>query len=275
VVPYVFFVILEWLGGLFCDKVAFVNHSDRLNCVKMGILPEDKAVTIYNALPPEQVARLAGSVISAKAGTDPTNHPAQDLDNTHPDFDSRVGRFGNRPYILVGSTLRFSTQKNIIEVILAACEACALEPRLRFVFIGEGEHYQLCRAIVSSKKLNDRILLPGWDNEISLWLATLDVFVLYSRWEALPFSIIEANYSGLPVIGSAIPSIRELVNDEVGWLVPLDNRPALVRILTALPDQSPTILHKGALARQRIAGLCDYASMVDGYLKLYRSLPGE
>jgi len=275
VVPYVFFVILEWLGGLFCDKVAFVNHSDRLNCVKMGILPEDKAVTIYNALPPEQVARLAGSVISAKAGTDPTNHPAQDLDNTHPDFDSRVGRFGNRPYILVGSTLRFSTQKNIIEVILAACEACALEPRLRFVFVGEGEHYQLCRAIVSSKKLNDRILLPGWDNEISLWLATLDVFVLYSRWEALPFSIIEANYSGLPVIGSAIPSIRELVNDEVGWLVPLDNRPALVRILTALPDQSAAILHKGALARQRIAGLCDYASMVDGYLKLYRSLPGE
>ncbi|HPN41718.1 MAG TPA: glycosyltransferase, partial [Candidatus Cloacimonadota bacterium] len=173
--------------------------------------------------------------------------------------------------IMVGSTLRFSTQKNILEVILAACEACALEPRLRFVFIGEGEHFQLCKAIVSSKGLNERILLPGWDSDVSIWLSQMDVFMLYSRWEALPFSIIEANFSGLPVIGSSIPSIKELVNEEVGWLVPLDDRPALVRTLTSLPHQAGAISQKGHLARQGIGQLCDYQSMVDAYLKLYRS----
>lgn len=267
IVTYLIFVILEWLGGLFCDTVAFVNNSDRLNCVKMGLLPETKAVTIYNALPPEQVIKLMRAKSEAGIGRGGVG-AGEGLR----DFEKAKSANGDVcDSILVGSSLRFSTQKNIIEVILAACEACALEPRLRFVFVGEGEHFQLCKAIVSSKKLNERILLPGWDSDVSLWLAKMDVFMLYSRWEALPFSIIEANFSGLPVIGSSIPSIKELVTEEVGWLVPLNDRPALVRVLTALPHQTGTISQKGLMARERIGRLCSYESMVDAYLKLYRS----
>jgi len=313
---YLLYVVLEWLAGRFCDFVAFVNHSDRLNCVKMGVIPSDKAVTIYNALPSEQVAKLTATFFKTEGQRDrdfrETEEDAEGGNSVISKSDSardplfvktegqRDRDFGGTevlnkdgrsvasnsdstresiPHankdvsgsIMVGSTLRFSTQKNILEVILAACEACALEPRLRFVFIGEGEHFQLCKAIVSSKGLNERILLPGWDSDVSIWLSQMDVFMLYSRWEALPFSIIEANFSGLPVIGSSIPSIKELVNEEVGWLVPLDDRSALVRILTSLPHQAGAISQKGHLARQRIGQLCSYESMVDAYLKLYRS----
>jgi len=277
---YLLYVVLEWLAGRFCDFVAFVNHSDRLNCVKMGVIPSDKAVTIYNALPPEQVAKLTATVFKTEGqrdrdfgGTEVLNKDGRSVASNSDSTRESIPH-ANKDVsgsIMVGSTLRFSTQKNILEVILAACEACALEPRLRFVFIGEGEHFQLCRAIVSSKGLNERILLPGWDSDVSIWLAQMDVFMLYSRWEALPFSIIEANFSGLPVIGSSIPSIKELVNEEVGWLVPLDDRSALVRILTSLPHQAGAISQKGDLARQRIGQLCSYESMVDAYLKLYRS----
>ncbi len=313
---YLLYVVLEWLAGRFCDFVAFVNHSDRLNCVKMGVIPSDKAVTIYNALPSEQVAKLTATFYKTEGQRDrdfrETEEDAEGGNSVISKSDSardplfvktegqRDRDFGGTEVlnkdgrsvasnsdstresipqankdvcgsIMVGSTLRFSTQKNILEVILAACEACALEPRLRFVFIGEGEHFQLCKAIVSSKGLNERILLPGWDSDVSIWLSQMDVFMLYSRWEALPFSIIEANFSGLPVIGSSIPSIKELVNEEVGWLVPLDDRSALVRILTSLPHQAGAISQKGHLARQRIGQLCSYESMVDAYLKLYRS----
>ncbi|HNZ08056.1 MAG TPA: glycosyltransferase, partial [Candidatus Cloacimonadota bacterium] len=67
---YLLYVVLEWLAGRFCDFVAFVNHSDRLNCVKMGVIPSDKAVTIYNALPPEQVAKLTATFYKTEGQRD-------------------------------------------------------------------------------------------------------------------------------------------------------------------------------------------------------------
>jgi hypothetical protein len=41
-----------------------------LNCVKMGVIPSDKAVTIYNALPPEQVAKLTATVFKTEGQRD-------------------------------------------------------------------------------------------------------------------------------------------------------------------------------------------------------------
>ncbi|NLO12369.1 MAG: glycosyltransferase family 4 protein [Candidatus Cloacimonetes bacterium] len=241
---YLFYMGMEWVGGLFGDYIAFVNHSDRLNYIRWRLIPKRKAVTVYNALPDVEIEKLTA--------------PPRSIDK-----DAEI---------LIGSTLRFSTQKNIVEVILAACEACAQQPRLRFVFVGEGEHYALCRSIVSAKKMNERILLPGWDSNVSQWLAKMDVFLLYSRWEALPFSIIEANYSGLPVVGSAIESIMELVNDEVGWVVPLDDRQALVKTLVSLPQDPAQIREKAEKAARRIRELRNYKEMVEGYLELYRSV---
>lgn len=239
------FMALEWLSGLFGHHVAYVNHSNRISSIKRGLIAKAKAVTIYNALPPTLETRLK-SIASNRQTPDPD-------------------------CITIGSTLRFSTQKNIINVILAACDACKLEPRLKFIFVGEGEHFALCRAIISSRKLNHRILLPGWDDDISLWLGKMDVFMLYSRWEALPFSIIEANFSGLPVLGSAIPSIMELVSEDTGWLIPLDDHQALVKTLLKIVQNPEQITHKGNKARNRIAGLCSYQDMVAGYESLYHA----
>ncbi|MDZ4182909.1 MAG: glycosyltransferase, partial [Candidatus Cloacimonadaceae bacterium] len=183
---YKLFIALEWLANRFCHKVVYVNHSDRLRCQKLMLVPAAKATTIYNALPKAITDRLSAIAKARTTANDDT--------------------------ITIGSTMRFSTQKNAVNLISCACHACKEEPRLRFVIIGDGEHLKLCRQIVRSHALNSRILLPGWDAQVTDWLPRFDAFILYSRWEAQPFSIIEAMYSGLPVIGSDIPSIAELID---------------------------------------------------------------
>ncbi|HOH47103.1 MAG TPA: glycosyltransferase, partial [Candidatus Cloacimonadota bacterium] len=119
-------------------------------------------------------------------------------------------------------------------------------------------------------KLEERILLPGWTADVIPRLAAWDVFILYSRWEAMPFSIIEAMHAGLPVIGSDIPSIQELVNPENGYIVPLANPEALVSLLAGLPEIKAELSAKGKQARSFIQSKTSYQAMVEHYLKLYR-----
>ncbi|MGC9361676.1 MAG: glycosyltransferase [Candidatus Syntrophosphaera sp.] len=245
-----FYMTLERLGNLFCHKVVFVNDSDREKCLKLGLLHASKALTINNALPLSQAEKLV--CIADKRQFDP-----------------------GKPDFVIGSTLRFSRQKNVVDLTAAACRACAQEPRLRFILLGEGEYLGLCRRIVSSHSLNGRILLPGWDSDVSKWLGLFDAFILYSRWEAQPFSIIEAMHAGLPVIGSDIPSIRELVDAQSGWLVPLDDIPALVQTLVEICGKPEEAFAKGKQARERITGICDYEKMLESYLELYRAEAGE
>ncbi len=235
-----FYMLMEKLGNRLGDFTVFVNNSDREKCLELGLAEASKAFSIFNAMVPESIPAPADKQRSPDAVT-------------------------------IGSTIRFSEQKNVIALITAACKACHAEPRLRFIILGDGEHYALCRSIVASHRLNESIMLPGWDSEVAPWLALFDAFILYSRWEAMPYSIIEAMQTGLPVIGSAIPSISEFVDAQSGWLVPLYDEPALVSTLLEIARDPGQISIKGKYAREHIATISSYPNMVSAYRKLYEA----
>lgn len=234
-----FFMQMERVGNALGDSTVFVNHSDRERCLKLGLVQPEKAITIYNAMPDVQNQAPIPSKTRSEAG------------------------------ITIGSTIRFSDQKNVISLIIAACRACHREPKLRFIILGDGEHHDLCRSIVASHRLSERIILPGWDSQVQPWLAIFDIFVLYSRWEAMPFSIIEAMHAGLPVIGSEIDSIRELVDDASGWIIPLDDEDALADSFVNIANNPSMMRRKGENALSRIKKLCDYEEMIAAYHRVY------
>jgi len=167
--------------------------------------------------------------------------------------------------------LRFCPQKNVINLITASCNACLQEQKLKFIYLGEGEYYELCKAIIHSYGLDERILLPGWDKNVLPWLKVFNVFVLYSRWEAMPFSIIEAMHSGLPIIVSDLPSLLELVDSQTGYIVPLDNNAELTKTFIEIARDFDTAYRKGKEAAKKIAAICSYEKMVNAYRELYLS----
>ncbi len=244
---YQSFVTIERMIAPLYQRLVFVNNCDRELWLKMGLTHPDKAITINNALSDELRQRLV-------------------------DIASR--RNDNPPKIFtIGSTMRFSPQKNSIQTVTAACHICQKHSNVRFIFAGDGEHLDLCRQIVHSLKVTDRVILPGLVSDIPPLLATFDAFLLYSNWEAQPISIIEAMHSGLPIIGSDIPSIAELVSDDCGWLIRQDNPPLLESKLLALIDLPYSqIREKGNNALSRIRHQCSYQAMADGYLNIYRTL---
>lgn len=235
------YMSLEKLGNSLGHSTVFVNDSDREGMLKLGLIRKEKALSIFNAMPDE-----AGY-------TEPVKKEIQ------PDE------------IIIGSTLRFSRQKNVIRLISAIAKAAKQERRLKFIILGDGEHLSLCQRIVASHRQTDKVILPGWDSDVMPWLKLFDAFILYSRWEAMPFSIIEAMRQKLPVIGSDIPSISELVNEDNGWLVPLDDEDKLIKTLVSLADKRDEIREKGENAYRFIRQKCDYQKMVSSYIQVYES----
>ncbi|MHA7917242.1 glycosyltransferase family 4 protein [Alloalcanivorax xenomutans] len=123
----------------------------------------------------------------------------------------------------------------------------------RAIIVGDGPDRAKVMSEVRAKGLEDRISLPGHLEDVSSVLSSSQIFVLLSRWEGLPLSILEAMRSGLPVVASNVGGVGEAVRDgETGCLVPAED---LGRLCTVLAD-----LLKDPEARRRLGeqGRCLY-----------------
>jgi glycosyltransferase involved in cell wall biosynthesis len=60
-----------------------------------------------------------------------------------------------------------------------------------------------------------------------LYLRAADLFLLTSRWEALPFSIVEAFQAGIPAVAAACSGVVELIDETVGAVVPIGDIEAI------------------------------------------------
>lgn len=96
--------------------------------------------------------------------------------------------------------------------------AIALMPRserekLAVTIVGGGPCYAELAELVNRHQLAHVITLAGESNDVAAFLQKSDVFILTSRDEGLPISLIEACSFGLPIISTAVGSIPELFDD--------------------------------------------------------------
>lgn len=80
--------------------------------------------------------------------------------------------------------------------------------------------------------------------------AQCDVFCLPSWWEAMPFTVMEAQAAGLPVVASDVGDVRDMVLDgETGLIVPPRDDAALTSALGKLLGDESVRLRMGERAR--------------------------
>lgn len=117
-----------------------------------------------------------------------------------------------------------------------------------------------------------RWLRLGHRGDVDSLLRAADVFVLASRREGLPRSVIEALATGVPVVASDIPACRELVDDEVGRLVSVGDVAALARALEEILRDDAGRARMSVAARGRALERHDERSIVAHQLRILRWL---
>ena len=112
---------------------------------------------------------------------------------------------------VVGTACRFTWEKGIDLLLLAASQAVQAEPSLRFIIIGDGPLAGELKESAKTLGLDDYLHFLGFcDNARNLFPA-LDAFVLSSRTEGWPLSIMEAMLLGLPVIAPKVGGVPQMI----------------------------------------------------------------
>lgn len=156
-------------------------------------------------------------------------------------------------------------------MLLAAVAAlpAALAARVRVVLIGEGPRHGALVAQAAALGLADRVRLLGRRDDVPELLAAADLFALTSRSEGLPLAVAEAMACGLPVVGTDVGGMRDVVG-ACGALVPSQDVAALTAALTRLLVDDGLRATLGVAARARAVDQFSLATMAAAYEALYR-----
>lgn len=104
---------------------------------------------------------------------------------------------------VIGHVGRFSEQKNHEYLISLFDEVHKQISNSRLLLVGDGELKQEIVLNVKKMGLEDSVVFAGNVDNAEDYYQAMDVFVLPSKWEGLPFVIVEAQAAGLPCLVSA------------------------------------------------------------------------
>jgi glycosyltransferase involved in cell wall biosynthesis len=110
----------------------------------------------------------------------------------------------------------FSERKGQLKIIEALKEVDPSKlSQIGILFIGEGPDFVSSKELVSRYKLSKHVFFEGIipNDKIPSYLKKSNIFILMSSNEGLPISIIEAMRESLPIIGTSISGVTELVQD--------------------------------------------------------------
>jgi glycosyltransferase involved in cell wall biosynthesis len=154
--------------------------------------------------------------------------------------------------------------------LLSAVESLDPETFSELVIVGDGPDRERVEDELA-RCSPGRLRLLGERADVPALLSDADVFVLASRSEGLPLSVIEAMAAGLPVVASDVGGVRELVRDgETGALVRPGDPAALAAALPPLLADRELRRRLGAAGRERAKALFDVSGFRRAHLELYR-----
>lgn len=130
---------------------------------------------------------------------------------------------------------RFNEQKNhkglleAFRLLLAECPDCRLD------LVGDGELRESMEAYAKELGILERVRFLGSQSNVYPFLHEADIFLLPSKYEGMPMTIIEAMGTGLPVVASAVGGVPDmLIHGESGLLVsgePEETARALIQLV--------------------------------------------
>jgi glycosyltransferase involved in cell wall biosynthesis len=239
---------LETLCGMFCHHIIVVAPEELSYALQQKLAAVEKLCLIYNGIEPPDLSNFQRDRQSIR----------QDLNLAD---DTR----------LIGSIGRLSYQKDpllFVELAARRAEKYSLAEE-QYVMVGEGDLAEQIKSLVEQYKLVDRVHLLGFRSDIDTILAALDIYVMHSRYEGMPYALLEAMGHALPIICTKVWGVTELLQDggiltDIGDLDGLDM--ALDRLLNK--DEREQM---GQANRRRLEQEYSFQKMLNTVVSIYSS----
>ena len=175
--------------------------------------------------------------------------------------------------VIFGAVGRMSAVKNQQLLVRAFALARATHPNIRLRFLGGGvAEVPKLAELAAELGVSDVIEFCSFTHDVSQFLSEIDVFVLPSKSEGLPISLLEAIAAGLPSIATDVGGVRNVIEATSGGRVcPSDDPEAMSEAMRAMIDDEGRYSATGA-ARLAVVTHYSVTRMADDYERLYRTL---
>jgi glycosyltransferase involved in cell wall biosynthesis len=181
---------------------------------------------------------------------------------------SPAGTRDRRRHVLVVANLR--PEKGYDVLIDAAALVLQRYPDAHFHCVGTGPELPALERRMAERGVMHAFTILGSRDDVPARLAAADIFVLPSRTESMPNSVLEAMAAGLPVVASAVGGVPEIIRDEhTGLLCVPGDAPALAERLCRLMADPDLANRLGDAARRETHACYSFDRMVDAFDSLY------
>jgi glycosyltransferase involved in cell wall biosynthesis len=229
----------ERLAGGLDSWIIAVSERDRQLALQHRIVRPDRIVTIHNGIP--------------------------DLE---PDL-SASSRGQSVPRLVM--VARFTPQKE--QTALLRALAWLTDLHWEVELIGDGPLLKASQELADSLGIAAKVSFAGMCNDVASRLSEADIFVLISRYEGFPISILEAMRAGLPVVASDVGGVSEaVIEGRTGFLVPRGDDETLQMRLRELLSNKPLRQEMGREGRLRYKEMFTLEHMIAATTHVYESL---
>lgn len=108
---------------------------------------------------------------------------------------------------------RLDSNKGIMWLMKVFIDTFGNNENIQLQIAGTGDLYQSLNKFIVSNGISNIVLL-GFVKDIQIQLSNADIFILPSKFESFPLSILEAMSLGLPIIATRTGGVREMVFDK-------------------------------------------------------------
>ncbi|MBD5080726.1 MAG: glycosyltransferase family 4 protein [Ruminococcaceae bacterium] len=135
--------------------------------------------------------------------------------------------FDKYVFLCVGEFSERKHQKTIIE-------ACSLlkSDRYQVVFAGDGVLLEECKDLVRENRLDDQLLFLGHCRQTNMLYRTCDCLISSSRYEGIPFNVLEGLYCGERVIVTDVKGNNDLAREHGQEMYGFSDPKALAELMS-------------------------------------------
>ncbi|MGG3640561.1 glycosyltransferase [Bacillus gobiensis] len=235
----------------YIDNFIYINYS-KIICISKGTFNE--LVEWVNIVKDKSIVIENGVNLSKYKNSKPL-----DKIELVPNYKSND--------IIILMVARLTNQKDHETVIKSTLN---LPRNIHIVFVGDGEKRSDYENMINKFNLNDRVHLLGAREDVPNIMKTADLFVLSSHFEGFGLVVVEAMASGLPIIGSNVNGLTDIISD-VGCLFEKGNASQLTEIIMGLvedPIEQASMIKAG----YKKSSLYSIEKFVNDHINLYNSV---
>jgi glycosyltransferase involved in cell wall biosynthesis len=243
---------LERFAARFSDAVLFINHDDVRRARELGIVKPARIHFVGNGIDTLAFERRLAAASRREARADLMLEPDD---------------------LAITMIARLEHPKDHATLLRAFARLVAEAPNARLVLVGQGLEEERIRDLAASLGIVDATRFVGHAPDVTGLLKASDILVLASHCEGFGRCLVEGMVAGVPVVGSAVAGIRDVIDHErTGLLVAARDVDALYGALGRLAFDAAERARLGEAGHEAAFRDFDESLPAQRVLDLYRTL---